>query len=122
MNHTKQYQKELSILKKATKAHRKRKGKKTIVMLQSKAKGLGYVKFLNSAYWKEVRKRVFQRDNYKCIVCSSTEDLVVHHNSYDHHFSEHKHLKDLDTLCESCHKEYHETVPDFIQYRVKEGI
>jgi len=80
---------------------------------------ISYPRFLRSRYWKRVRKEVLKRDNNKCIICGSKKYLQVHHNTYKHHYREHLHLEDLDTLCNSCHKEFHATVFDFIQERMQ---
>jgi 5-methylcytosine-specific restriction endonuclease McrA len=79
----------------ATKKQRKKNDKKT------------YQKFLNSPYWKMVRKEVLQRDKKMCTKCGSTADLQVHHLTYVNHGNEMYHLEDLVTLCEICHKKEH---------------
>lgn len=76
---------------------------------------LTYGDFLHSDYWNQVRVAVLKRDNYKCIICKTTENLQVHHNTYRHHFKEHLHLEDLDTLCRGCHKIYHEEINDKVK-------
>jgi len=70
-----------------------------------------YAEFLKSNYWKRVRKKVLKRDNYKCYICGSEDRLNVHHGTYAHYRMEHKHLSDLVTLCESCHKKEHGLIP-----------
>ncbi len=89
--------------------------KKTIKDYQLLAKGLTYDKFLQTKYWQLVRKKVFRRDSYKCIICGSSNNLRCHHNTYKHHFAEHKHLYIMDTLCENCHKIYHEEINDKVK-------
>jgi hypothetical protein len=74
---------------------------------KNEAKGLTYRKFLLSDYWKEVRKEVLKRDNNECVVCHTNKRLCIHHITYKHHGFEHKHLSDLVTLCDSCHKSTH---------------
>ena len=63
--------------------------------------------FLKSSYWKRVRKKVLQRDNYTCTRCGYKNNLQVHHLSYEHHNYEHMHLDDLVTLCRKCHELLH---------------
>lgn len=70
-------------------------------------KGENYAAFLNSKYWNTVRSMVLKRDKFKCVICSDTKNLQVHHNTYKNHFNEHKHLEDLMSLCRVCHKEHH---------------
>lgn len=64
--------------------------------------------------WKAKRKEVIERDQYKCVICNSKEDLQVHHRQY--HFVKAtkkfkvpwdypQHL--LITLCSNCHSRGH---------------
>jgi 5-methylcytosine-specific restriction endonuclease McrA len=85
------------------KKNKKKKSKNRI----NHATGLSYHEFLCSSYWKEVRKKVLKRDKYECIVCHSNYKLCVHHTTYKHHGFEDKHLSDLVTLCDVCHKSTH---------------
>ena len=41
-----------------------------------------YDEFLNSGEWKEVAEMVKERDNHKCVICGSTENLNAHHLRY----------------------------------------
>ena len=66
-----------------------------------------YLEFLKSDYWKEVRELILKRDDRKCIHCSGTKILQVHHKTYKNHGEEHLHLDDLITLCRACHKKIH---------------
>lgn len=57
------------------------------------------------AHW---RKSVFERDNYTCIVCNSTDNLNAHHiirwvDSIELRFE----LSNGATLCYSCHRKVH---------------
>ena len=51
-------------------------------------------------YEQYVIPAVLKRDNYKCVKCNSTKSLDVSHNHYFKNLS----IKDLETLCRSCHK------------------
>lgn len=95
-------------------ARRNKAKKKKKVKNRSKAfpntwhlKSESYIVFLASNYWKIVREMVLKRDGYKCMICSNTKYLQVHHDHYKNHFNEHNHLEDLMTLCRGCHKEHH---------------
>lgn len=68
---------------------------------------LNYFMFLKSEYWNIVRNLVFKRDKYKCTKCWSIKNIRAHHLTYKHHFNEHRHLNDLITLCDDCHKNIH---------------
>lgn len=63
--------------------------------------------FLKSAYWKCVRRIKIEESGGKCQICGSRKKLNVHHNSYAHHYQEHKHLEDLVVLCRNCHEKFH---------------
>ena len=65
-----------------------------------------YEQFLQTSYWAAIREHVLLTIG-KCQTCSSREFLKVHHNTYDHHGSEHTHLEDLVVLCERCHQYFH---------------
>jgi replicative DNA helicase len=67
-----------------------------------------YQDFLKSDYWKHCRNLVLERDEYRCIQCGATNELEVHHLSYEHHGDELNHLEDLITLCQGCHQRAHD--------------
>jgi hypothetical protein len=66
--------------------------------------GLGempYSEFLQTGYWKAVRKQVLFRDGHRCQKCNSwlqAPQLRVHHLTYVHHGDEANHMEDLVTL------------------------
>lgn len=70
-----------------------------------------YYEYLQSKYWKLVRKKVLARDGNACVVCKATKWLQVHHDNYKHVKNELKHLGDLMTLCKKCHTEHHYAQP-----------
>ena len=61
----------------------------------------GKSKLYNTPHWKFIRERTLERDGYKCIMCNSFENLVVHHLTYINQGEEL--LSELKTLCRSCH-------------------
>ena len=67
-----------------------------------------YNNYIKSPDWqnKPQRLQAIQRDCGRCVLCDSTEDLEVHHRTYEN-FGNEK-LEDLYTLCRQCH----ETVTD----------
>ncbi len=69
-------------------------------------KSMTYASFLESKYWKIVRDYVVSKSD-GCALCCSGDNLQVHHRRYAHRGEEYKHLKDLITLCKSCHHWYH---------------
>lgn len=58
------------------------------------------------ANWKNIRKYIFMRDDYKCVECGSTGKLNVHHEFYNGYIWDVP-LDSLKTLCVECHKEKH---------------
>ena len=65
-----------------------------------------YAKYLKSKHWLELRDKILERDNYKCILCGN-KDVQVHHKTYDRIGEES--FNDLITLCGNCHLTYHST-------------
>lgn len=60
---------------------------------------------MNSPRWRELRKKVLERDNYACNLCGedgTAESLEVHHTRYDRFGEEDG--TELVTLCHSCHE------------------
>lgn len=71
-------------------------------------KNMNYKDFLQTDYWKMVSEQARINAHYKCQVCGCNDKtLHVHHNTYEHHGEEHKHMEDLVCLCEDCHYLYH---------------
>ena len=58
-----------------------------------------------SKKWAWCRSKVLKRDDYKRTECGSTDNLNVHHLTYRNVGN--GQLKDLITLCRSCHKKAH---------------
>lgn len=69
-----------------------------------------YKKLLRSPKWKRKRKVILKRDGGKCTVCGSPNNLVVHHTYYLNNYPDPWKYpnKSLLTLCESCHRDFHE--------------
>lgn len=67
-----------------------------------------YKEYLNSPHWKEIRLKALARAGNRCQLCSSTDSLNVHHNTYRNRGNED--LKDLVVLCRNCHEKFHDIV------------
>lgn len=65
-----------------------------------------YFTFLNTKYWRALRRAILKRDRYRCRQCGGCEGLEVHHKTYARRGREK--LDDLLTLCYVCHEETHE--------------
>lgn len=72
----------------------------------------------NTSYWnfedrrsskyKSWKKRVLERDNYTCMICGKSTDLVVHHiKSFSTDKNSRFDIHNGITLCQLCHKEVH---------------
>ena len=61
-------------------------------------------KIIRKTISEEVRNMIFERDNYKCKICSSKENLVIDHITP---FSKGgvTEINNLQTLCKKCNKE-----------------
>ena len=66
---------------------------------------LQYSEYLKSPHWLEVRARILKRDNYRCVACPASQQLHVHHMTYQHLGMEKEY--ELITLCADCHKILH---------------
>jgi hypothetical protein len=64
-----------------------------------------YKKYINSDYWKVKRKKILERDNFKCRLCKIAEAKDIHHLSYRNLCNE----SDLElvSLCRQCHSTIH---------------
>lgn len=65
-----------------------------------------YSELLKDPRWQKLRLEVFQRDNFKCLACLSTEKtLHVHHLHYVGGRKPWEYTTDeLITVCEGCHE------------------
>ncbi len=61
--------------------------------------------YLQSDAWIVTRNASLERFGYRCALCAETENLQVHHNSYEHVGDED--LCDLVVLCAECHRKVH---------------
>lgn len=68
-------------------------------------RSLKYEEFLKTKYWRSVSRCL--RSMRKCELCGSTENLQIHHKTYEHHGQEHLYLEDLQCLCKDCHLKVH---------------
>lgn len=63
--------------------------------------------------WREKRQRILARDDYRCVICGSGEELTVHHKQYHITPEGKKYVpwnyddKYLITLCKHCHQSGH---------------
>lgn len=63
-------------------------------------------RYLQSTSWSVLRNYRLDKDNHKCAHCDSTQQLNVHHITYNNLGNEDPD-KDLITLCQQCHNKLH---------------
>ena len=61
-----------------------------------------YLAYLDSETWRKLRNECLRRDEFKCVICGSPNDLNAHHLIYPH-FLGTESVHDLITVCKSCH-------------------
>lgn len=66
-----------------------------------------YEEFLNTEEWKQVAEMVKDRDERKCVICGSTENLNAHHIGYE---GDYLNEDDIVTLCRRCHECLHDGI------------
>lgn len=80
-----------------------------------------YEEKLNNPLWLEKRQRIIRRDGHKCKICSSKDNLQVHHRYYVFKCDPWDYDdRALVTLCESCHKLVHDTLSPLV-YSINGG-
>jgi 5-methylcytosine-specific restriction endonuclease McrA len=62
---------------------------------------------LDREEYEALRRRVMERDGWRCQSCGSQRDLHVHHMKPRSQLG-HDALENLITLCASCHRRQHE--------------
>lgn len=78
------------------------------------AKHGSYRELLFDSRWLIKKASIIKRDDYRCVICGSSKNIVVHHKQYHFNKKEQRKCypweyddKYLITLCESCHKRGH---------------
>jgi 5-methylcytosine-specific restriction endonuclease McrA len=65
-----------------------------------------YEDYLQSATWREIRRKAIAHAGFACQVCNSPDRLHVHHRRYPRWGTET--YEDLIVLCALCHTLFHE--------------
>jgi 5-methylcytosine-specific restriction endonuclease McrA len=102
------YEKESQLRKEAEEQNKIQEKKE-----KDKLKHMPYKDYLETEHWKITRKKALKRANYKCQLCSSNEELNVHHNTYENRGNEKD--EDLIVLCHHCHSKFHDKLDDKIE-------
>lgn len=66
-----------------------------------------YKKELRDKRWHKVRDIVIERDNKRCVLCGSKNNLQVHHTVYDGRHAWEYPIDTMFTLCGDCHIKVH---------------
>lgn len=72
-----------------------------------------YGALLFNPKWREKRQRILERDGFHCVICGSSENLIVHHKQYHVTPDGMKYVpwnyddRYLITVCKNCHQSGH---------------
>jgi len=77
-----------------------------VYLSEKEKREIEYQEYLNSDHWKNIRLKALDRAGNRCQLCSSRDNLNVHHNTYRN--KGHEDLKDLVVLCRECHAKFHD--------------
>lgn len=95
------------------------KRKKVIIELEivskskyfSRLRELGiysYSQYLNSEYWKNIKKRMsLSKTPKECFCCGDSKKLEIHHRKYKARDIDKANLNHFVYLCRNCHEEVH---------------
>jgi hypothetical protein len=67
---------------------------------------VAYQDYLASEAWRARRRIMLKRSFHKCQVCGASDQLQIHHRTYDRLGNERP--EDLTVLCGSCHTLFHQ--------------
>ena len=86
-------------------------------MIRSQRSALQYKDKLIDPRWIEFRKRIYEKDGYRCTICKSKDrPLHAHHRFYKHNKEPWDYsVDDLDTLCNWCHESLHGNFGDWLE-------
>jgi hypothetical protein len=81
-----------------------------------------YSEKLKSPFWQKKRLMIFNRDGWACVQCGSTTvTLQVHHKKYVYGREPWEYdNKELETLCENCHRGEHNIAPVHVSVAVEQ--
>lgn len=79
-----------------------------IARMKAALKALPYLEYLQSDYWKLIRKCAIEQFGGRCQRCRKPDRQIdVHHSRYLNRGEEYRHLDDLKILCHECHMDAH---------------
>lgn len=68
-------------------------------------RNMPYKVYLKTEHWEETKEHMLEKYNHKCALCDRTDNLQVHHKTYDNKGEEKE--DDLIVLCPICHMKEH---------------
>lgn len=106
---------------KRIKSYKKSKYKQPKVISERNLTNLSYkekyINFLKSPFWKIEREKILKRFNYKCVLCFSTDNLNIHHISYeDLYCRKPASSQNVVLVCRYHHEQFHKL------YKVKNNM
>lgn len=80
-----------------------------------------YENYINSAEWDERREKYFSTHERKCYFCGSTNNVQLHHVTYENLGSESD--EELEPLCRDCHMALHRVIESLqpLQDAIEDG-
>lgn len=75
-------------------------------------KTMPYEDYLQTEWWKGVRRMALRRADNSCQLCNAKNvQLDVHHRTYERRGCERR--EDVIVLCRECHSKHHGKIPSF---------
>ena len=68
-------------------------------------RAMDYNDYIHSEHWRHFREQTLIFYGYKCVVCSDTDKLAVHHKTYENRGRET--FNDVIVVCNKCHETIH---------------
>lgn len=73
-------------------------------------KVIDYKEYLKHPHWQKVRKARFDFDNHQCVICHKDLDGEIYNTHHIHYYRcGHERIRDVMTLCKTCHEEFHQS-------------
>src|SRR4030095_3538534 len=82
---------------------------KTDRIFLTRRTAMNYDSYLTSDAWYRLVAEVLRLPQYECYICLRTRPLRAHHKTYARLGRER--LSDLVVLCDTCHRKFHESLP-----------
>lgn len=74
--------------------------------IQNDLKNMDYKDYLKTEHWINFRNKMYDKFEHKCQLCGRTNELRLHHNTYQNRGCEKE--TDVTLLCKHCHSMTHD--------------